>query len=74
MDIRASATRALLESSVMKVNGLICDVCYYYIIDIDDCTSNPCVHGLCTDGINNYYCSCEIGYTGVTCAEGGQTG
>ena len=27
--------------------------------NIDDCTHNPCVHGICYDGINGYVCECS---------------
>ncbi|KGL84172.1 Protein crumbs 1, partial [Tinamus guttatus] len=37
--------------------------------NIDECFSNPCVHGNCTDRITSYECSCEPGYTGVNCEE-----
>lgn len=36
-------------------------------INIDDCQFDPCVHGTCTDGLNEYQCSCEAGYTGKNC-------
>ncbi|XP_026710114.1 protein crumbs homolog 1 isoform X2 [Athene cunicularia] len=38
-------------------------------VNIDECSSNPCIHGNCTDGITSYECSCEPGYTGVNCEE-----
>ncbi|NWJ07079.1 CRUM1 protein, partial [Crypturellus undulatus] len=37
--------------------------------NIDECFSNPCVHGNCTDRIASYECSCDPGYTGVNCEE-----
>ena len=38
------------------------------ISDIDDCDPNPCEHGTCTDGIDDYNCTCESGWTGVNCS------
>lgn len=34
-------------------------------INENDCASNPCKHGLCQDGINEYKCLCSPGYAGV---------
>jgi hypothetical protein len=31
-------------------------------IDIDECENEPCLHGTCTDGINQYICNCDPGY------------
>ncbi|CAH1245436.1 SCUBE1 [Branchiostoma lanceolatum] len=35
--------------------------------DIDDCGSDPCVHGTCTDGPTNYTCACSAGWEGHNC-------
>ena len=36
--------------------------------NIDECLVNPCLNsGLCVDGINNFTCSCQPGYSGPTC-------
>uniref|UniRef100_G1N252 Uncharacterized protein n=1 Tax=Meleagris gallopavo TaxID=9103 RepID=G1N252_MELGA len=37
--------------------------------NIDECSSNPCIHGNCTDGISSYECVCDPGYTGLNCEE-----
>ncbi|XP_053329703.1 protein crumbs homolog 2 [Spea bombifrons] len=41
--------------------GLQCEV------NIDDCKSNPCIHGTCEDLVANYQCKCFLGYTGRKC-------
>jgi len=33
------------------------------------CSSNPCVHGRCTDGINDYTCKCKKLWTGKNCEQ-----
>ena len=40
-------------------------------VDIDDCASSPCQNGAtCSDGINSYSCTCNLGYTGANCEIG----
>ena len=41
--------------------------------DIDDCVNVTCQNGgSCIDGINNFTCSCQMGYTGVWCETGNE--
>ena len=42
---------------------------FVFITDINECKLDPCVHGNCTDLINNYSCSCDPGYNGRNCSE-----
>ncbi|WP_437522135.1 calcium-binding EGF-like domain-containing protein [Sorangium sp. So ce726] len=35
--------------------------------EIDECASDPCVHGQCLDAVNGYVCECEPGYAGTNC-------
>lgn len=40
----------------------------YFLLDIDDCASNPCQNGaVCSDGINSYVCACVNGFVGINC-------
>uniref|UniRef100_A0A4W3K6J7 Crumbs cell polarity complex component 1 n=1 Tax=Callorhinchus milii TaxID=7868 RepID=A0A4W3K6J7_CALMI len=41
--------------------GLNCEV------NINECQSNPCVHGNCTDKVSAYKCICAPGFTGTRC-------
>ncbi len=34
---------------------------------IDECASQPCINGDCTDGIGSFTCSCLPGFTGELC-------
>eukprot|EP01051_Picozoa_sp_SAG22_P006937 SAG22_NODE_471_length_10112_cov_14.774094_1_plen_3099_part_10 len=36
-------------------------------VNIQECISNPCVNGECSDGIDAYVCICEAGWEGNTC-------
>ena len=43
---------------------------YFSFSDIDDCDLNPCENGAsCTDGVNNYTCTCMAGYEGKNCSQ-----
>ena len=39
-------------------------------VDVNECASSPCVNGQCQDGINQYTCTCNAGWTGVNCDTG----
>ena len=40
------------------------------LLDIDDCSPNPCQNGgTCADGINTYDCVCAAGYRGADCEQ-----
>ena len=40
-------------------------------IDIDECSSNPCVNGgKCENDVNGYRCICLAGYKGSRCEQG----
>ena len=37
-------------------------------VNIDDCSSNPCINGICRDGISGYVCECDATQaTGYNC-------
>ena len=37
--------------------------------DTDDCYPNPCLNnGTCTDGVNDYNCTCVLGFVGKNCS------
>ncbi|XP_052797953.1 sushi, von Willebrand factor type A, EGF and pentraxin domain-containing protein 1-like isoform X2 [Mya arenaria] len=35
--------------------------------DIDNCMSKPCLHGECSDRLNGYDCTCDVGFTSQRC-------
>ena len=39
-------------------------------LDVDECASNPCLNGACTDDENLWECACEPGWTGEHCETG----
>ena len=40
----------------------------YLFTDQDDCIEHECVNGgSCVDGVNEYTCNCQAGYTGQLC-------
>ena len=38
-----------------------------YVSAIDECSSNPCLHGECQKIHNGYECCCDNGWTGRHC-------
>lgn len=37
--------------------------------NINECESNPCIYGMCSDKVGGYECECEEGYEGVHCEQ-----
>lgn len=35
--------------------------------NIDECASNPCRGGACTDGVGSFVCTCDPGFSGERC-------
>ena len=43
----------------------------YFVLDVDECSSNPCENGgTCTVSIDEYSCQCVEGYIGANCERG----
>ena len=43
--------------------------CPFFSLDTDDCYPNPCLNnGTCTDGVNDYNCTCVPGFVGKNCS------
>ena len=41
----------------------------FFSLDTDDCYPNPCLNnGTCTDGVNDYNCTCVPGFVGKNCS------
>jgi Notch-like protein len=38
-----------------------------FVLDTNECDSNPCVNGNCTDELNAYSCQCYYGFYGDDC-------
>ena len=38
-----------------------------FIADIDDCDGINCNDGTCVDGVNDWQCECDSGFTGDLC-------
>ena len=42
-----------------------------FVIDINECESRPCKNGgTCKNLINDYSCTCALGYSGKSCETG----
>ena len=50
--------------SCQCADGFCGDICE---AELNECESDPCIHGYCTDMINAYSCLCEEGYEGNEC-------
>lgn len=43
----------------------------FFLIDVDECVSQPCQNnGSCIDLINGYQCNCTNMFNGMTCTDG----
>ncbi|XP_030603557.1 protein eyes shut homolog [Archocentrus centrarchus] len=38
-------------------------------INVDECSSSPCLHGFCYDVVDGFYCLCSPGYAGLRCEQ-----
>ncbi|XP_011663142.2 sushi, von Willebrand factor type A, EGF and pentraxin domain-containing protein 1 [Strongylocentrotus purpuratus] len=36
---------------------------------VDECMSNPCIHGSCENKLEGFHCECESGYKGELCTD-----
>lgn len=58
------------EADLEQLYILTLTYAYYtlYVVDVDECRSNPCRNGGdCVDGINMYWCRCEDNWGGQRC-------
>ena len=56
---------------ILMANILSLKHCYFRFEDIDDCSSVTCANGgTCVDGVNQYSCACQEGFTGNLCESG----
>uniref|UniRef100_A0A4W3GEJ5 Neurogenic locus notch homolog protein 1 n=1 Tax=Callorhinchus milii TaxID=7868 RepID=A0A4W3GEJ5_CALMI len=35
--------------------------------EVNECNSNPCIHGVCSDAVNGYKCECDPGWSDTNC-------
>ena len=41
------------------------------VADVDECSNKPCENsGVCVDGIDDFTCQCQPGFTGKKCQTG----
>ncbi|KAM9364956.1 protein eyes shut homolog [Pholidichthys leucotaenia] len=38
-------------------------------INVDECSSSPCLHGFCYDVVDGFYCLCSPGFAGLRCEQ-----
>ena len=51
--------------------GQSCFQAVFCVVDINECSPNPCKNGgSCTDLVNGFSCTCIAGYTGEDCSSG----
>ena len=43
---------------------------FYYLLDIDECASMPCINGDCIDQVGSYQCRCNNAFSGTNCEIG----
>lgn len=61
---QVAAYRAVPGSTSTSFTGLL----FPFLLDINDCESNPCKNGgTCIDGVNSYKCICSDGWEGAYC-------
>ena len=39
----------------------------YFVSEINECESSPCVQGTCVEAIDSYTCDCHDGWEGGAC-------
>ena len=45
------------------------NIVFSFFLDINECSPNPCENGgNCTDLVNDYNCSCTVGFNGKNCS------
>ena len=55
----------LVDMDILLSSSLPCS----FFSDTDDCYPNPCLNnGTCTDGVNDYNCTCVPGFVGKNCS------
>ena len=68
-DYYQSLLEPRLLTKSMKHN-LLTTVYITFFTEINECVSDPCLNGQCTDQISGYMCTCTAGYTGSICETG----
>jgi hypothetical protein len=60
-----------LHRMSVRLYRFIVEIASHFIVDIDDCASNPCQHnGVCSDLTNGFVCTCDDGFYGTLCEIG----